>query len=146
MTDLLARRSYSFAALSEAKPSLNKLLAVLDEQLPNGLVAHGRDLDEFSKAVADLWVVISDTEEWLDVATHLSDWEGFEEGEVEEGVQRSMICPKSSWISILPQLSPVPHPPVLELSVVDAHFDANAGVNKTDESRRDADEIACPAI
>lgn len=56
VADLLPGSPDPFATLFEPEASLDELLAVLDEQVPDGLVADGCDLDELGEAVPDLEV------------------------------------------------------------------------------------------
>ena len=67
------------AALLVSETGLDELLSVLDKQVPDSLVADRGDFDELGETVSDL-----------------SNGESFEEGEVEEGVERSVVGTESS--------------------------------------------------
>jgi hypothetical protein len=82
-TNLLPWLSDVVAALFVAETSLDEFLAVLDEEVVDDLVTYRGDLDEFGETVSDL-----------------SDGKGLEEGEVEEGVERGVVCSESLFISI----------------------------------------------
>jgi hypothetical protein len=72
--DFKAGSANGIASLLVAETGLNELLAVLDEQLPNGLVTDRGNLDQLSETVANL-----------------SNWQCLEEREVKECVERSMV-------------------------------------------------------
>jgi hypothetical protein len=76
VANLLARRADTLGAgvIAVPKASLDQVLAVLDEEVVDGAVADGGDLDELGETVADL-----------------SDGEGAEEGKVEERVQGRVV-------------------------------------------------------
>lgn len=84
MADLLAGGLDGLAALLESETSLDELLSVLDEQIPDGLVTDRGDLDELCEPVSDL-----------------SDRERLEERKVEEGVQGGVVRSEPvSWSAI----------------------------------------------
>lgn len=69
LLDLLGGAQEVLGSLLVAVCVLDEVLAVLDEQVPNPLVGASRDLDQLGGTVSDL-----------------SNWEGFQEREVEVGV------------------------------------------------------------
>lgn len=77
VADLGTGRSNLLAAVV-AERGLDELLAVLDKQIPDGLVADRGDLDELCEAVADL-----------------AGRQRPQEREVEEGVQRGVVRAES---------------------------------------------------
>lgn len=101
------------AAVCAAEPVRDELLAEAVKELEGGEVRAGRDLDQLSEAVPDLRYRQSS-----------------EEGEVEEGVDRSVVGAET----------------VLVLAVVDGDLDGYRGVNEANDRCGDADEIGCSAV
>lgn len=66
-----------------AETSLDKFLAVLDEEVVDDLVTYRGNLDELGETISDL-----------------SNGKGLEEGEVEEGVKGGVVRSESLFISI----------------------------------------------
>lgn len=54
MTDLSSRLPDTLSTVFEPETSLDKLLSVLDQQVPDLLVSDRGDLDEFGKTIANL--------------------------------------------------------------------------------------------
>ena len=54
VADLLPRCLDTFSTLLETETSLHKLLAMLDQKVPNLLVTDRGNLDEFCETVSDL--------------------------------------------------------------------------------------------
>lgn len=72
-----------------------------------------RDLDQLREAIADLCY-----------------WKGAQEGEIEEGVDRCMICSQA----------------VLVVAVIDSNLDRHRGVNQANDSGWYSDEVGVPAV
>ena len=92
---------------------LDESLTVLLEELPGADVGDGRDLDELCEPIADL-----------------TDWEGLEEGEVEEGHDGGMVGTET----------------VLELAVVDANLNGDSSIDEADDGGRDSDEVGVSPV
>lgn len=101
------------AALLVSETGLDELLSVLDKQVPDSLVADRGDFDELGETVSDL-----------------SNGESLEEGEVEEGVERSVVGTES----------------VLQLSVVESDLDRDGSIDETDQSGGDSDEVGSSSV
>jgi hypothetical protein len=56
VANLLSWLDDVLASLLETETSLDKFLAVLDEEIPDDLVTNGSDLDELGETVSDLVV------------------------------------------------------------------------------------------
>jgi hypothetical protein len=56
VANLLSWLNDVLASLLETETSLDKFLAVLDEEIPDDLVTNGSDLDELGETVSDLVV------------------------------------------------------------------------------------------
>lgn len=132
MTDLLTWLSNVFSALLEPETSLNQLLAMLDEQIPDRLVTDRGNLDELGETVSDL-----------------SDGQGLEERKVEESVEGGVVCSKPAVSAISSDhhnIGSLEDSPVLKLSVVDSDLDTDTGVDQTDQCGRDSDKVGCSSV
>lgn len=74
VTNLRTSRSNVFPSVVP-KARLDQLLSVLYQEVPNGLITDGSNLDQLCETVSDL-----------------SNGESLEEGEVEEGVEGCVVC------------------------------------------------------
>jgi hypothetical protein len=78
----------SVSAVSPTEAGADELRAVGNEKVPNTLLGNSRDLNEFGEAIA-----------------HLSFRESLEEGEVEEGNKRGVVCSQPAAVMILCQIA-----------------------------------------
>ena len=100
-------------AFSSTEACFDQLFAILIEQVERVKVGTGRYLDQLSEPISDL-----------------GDGERAQEGEIEKGVYRSVICPQT----------------VLVVAIVDGNLDRDRGVDETNDRGRHADKVGVPAI
>lgn len=83
------------------------------QEVEGALVGTSCDLDQLCKSVPDL-----------------GGWKGFQEGEIQEGVDWCVVGPES----------------VLVISIVDCNFNGNGGIDQSNDGGWDSNEVAVSSV